>query len=396
MNARKIVEHARKYKKSVRIASKSIRSIPILERLLTRYPDVINGIMAFSATEACWLSNRNICNDILIGYPIWHVTDIEEVYHCIQSKNIDHVDNSPNYITLTVDCIQHVQHLDSIIDRLNAIAKHKTKIPVCIDFDLSYSVQIINLWFGVRRSPLRTINDVEKVLQHVIQSSNLKLDGLLGYEAQIAGLGDNHQCFLQKPMDTLIRTLKHYSSLDVLSRRKSIVEHTKKILKSNGFTLRFVNGGGTGSINFTCTDLSVNEITVGSGLFSPLLFDEYKDLKPFHPSLFFACQIIRQPTLCIYTCLGGGYSASGKTGQDKSPQPYLLQGAQLDPNEGAGEVQTPVWCKKKQLQLGDAIFFRHAKAGEICERFNDIYVIKQGKFLQDRYKTYRGEGMCFL
>ena len=66
------------------------------------------------------------------------------------------------------------------------------------------------------------------------------------------------------------------------------------------------------------------------------------------------------------------------------------------PLEGAGEVQTPISLKTSQIvNLGDPIFFRHAKAGELAEHFND-YLFVRGDVVVERAKTYRGLGHAFL
>ena len=44
--------------------------------------------------------------------------------------------------------------------------------------------------------------------------------------------------------------------------------------------LRFVNGGGTGSIERTAAEPAVTEVAAGSGLFGPTLFDTYRAFKP--------------------------------------------------------------------------------------------------------------------
>ena len=58
-------------------------------------------------------------------------------------------------------------------------------------------------------------------------------------------------------------------------------------------------------------------------------------------------------------------------------------------------MQTPVYFEREQLEIGDPIIFRHAKAGEICERFNEIICFRDGEIV-NRYQTYRGEGVSFL
>jgi D-serine deaminase-like pyridoxal phosphate-dependent protein len=78
------------------------------------------------------------------------------------------------------------------------------------------------------------------------------------------------------------------------------------------------------------------------------------------------------------------------------PQPYLPAGAHLLSLEGAGEVQTPVaYHGIHRLELGDPIFMRHAKAGEICERFTHLVLIQKGEVVEE-VPTYRGDGQCFL
>ena len=46
------------------------------------------------------------------------------------------------------------------------------------------------------------------------------------------------------------------------------------------------------------------------------------------------------------------------------------------------------------MNLGDPLFFRHAKAGELCERFTQLYLVSDGQIV-DVATTYRGEGLCF-
>jgi D-serine deaminase-like pyridoxal phosphate-dependent protein len=159
--------------------------------------------------------------------------------------------------------------------------------------------------------------------------------------------------------------------------------------------LDLVNAGGTGSIESSMKETWVTEITVGSGFYSPALFDYYEHFK-HQPAVGFAVQIVRQPKENYFTCLGGGYIASGTVGIDKQPKPYLPDGIKLTDNEGTGEVQTPFKYKgSEKINIGDAILFRHSKAGELCERFNELHLISNGK-ITNIIPTYRGQGKCFL
>ena len=94
--------------------------------------------------------------------------------------------------------------------------------------------------------------------------------------------------------------------------------------------------------------------------------------------------------------LGGGYLASGSADRLRLPVPTLPPGLRLDGREGAGEVQTPlIGDAAASLRIGDRVYFRHAKAGELCERFDRLYLVA-GDEIVDEVPTYRGEGCTFL
>ncbi|MBE2224604.1 MAG: amino acid deaminase/aldolase, partial [Anaerolineae bacterium] len=256
-----------------------------------------------------------------------------------------------------------------------------------LDLDMSSDYGPIH--FGVWRSGMQDGKTAVSLAKRIDQSPHLTLDGVMGYEAQIAGLGDANAS--QKVMSRVIRLLKKRSVPEVAQRRAHVIAE----LEAAGLSLRFVNGGGTGSLHTTSQETAVTEVTAGSAFFAPLLFDHYQDFQ-FQPAAGYAIQIVRQPKPGTYTCLGGGYPASGQTGPDKSPQPYLPIGARLDSNEGAGEVQTPIhYTGSEELALGDPIFMRHAKAGELCERFERLLLVRNGR-VQESVTTYRGDGQCFL
>jgi D-serine deaminase-like pyridoxal phosphate-dependent protein len=98
----------------------------------------------------------------------------------------------------------------------------------------------------------------------------------------------------------------------------------------------------------------------------------------------------------VVTTLGGGYLASGPGNPSRLPRPHWPAGLALDRDEGAGEVQTPVLgAAADDLRIGDRVWFRHAKAGELCERFSELHLI-DGDVIAATVPTYRGEGKAFL
>ena len=360
----------RAHGKNIRLASKSIRSISILRRIFAA-DTCFQGVMCFTALEGVYLASQGF-KDLLIGYPAWNKHDIAAVARATAEGS---------HITLMIDSIEHVERIETIA------SQHGMRLPLCLEIDMS--MDISGLHFGVWRSPVRTVEQAKPIIERIRSSSHLYLDGLMGYEAQIAGLGDNFPG--QRAKNALVRRLKRRSIREIAERRAAIVA----LVRSCGITPRFVNGGGTGSIDSTREEAVVTEITAGSGFYAPALFDNYRDFR-YAPAAAFAIEIVRRPRPTLYTCLGGGYIASGPVGAEKHPAAYLPQGAKLLPLEGAGEVQTPIrYNGPLTLSIGDPIFMRHSKAGELCEHFTHLYLVSNGRIV-DKVTTYRGDGQCFI
>lgn len=355
--------------KTIRIASKSVRVPHLLQRIL-KHSSVYQGLMCYSPREAVFLSKQGF-DDLLMGYPAWNEKDILPI--------IDELKKGKT-IMLMVDRPEHIAHLDRIGKQQNI------RIPICMDMDMS--TDLPGLHFGVWRSSVFGENEAVNLAKAIQQHPHVELVAVMGYEAQIAGLGDAVPG--QAAMNAIVRLLKKRSVKEIAKRRKAIVH----ALTAMGFNLRVVNGGGTGSMDTTCSEEVVTEVTVGSGFFSPGLFDNYSNLK-LRPAAGYAVEVVRQPKPDIYTCLGGGYVASGEIGKLKQPKVFLPEGASLIGQEGVGEVQTPVKYAGSELQLGSPVFLRHSKAGELCEHFNTVHLISEGKVV-DEVKTNRGHGEAFL
>jgi D-serine deaminase-like pyridoxal phosphate-dependent protein len=345
----------------IRLATKSIRCLPLLKDIQAASSRFI-GFMTFSARESLYLSQQGL-NDFLIGYPFMQAAEVKA------------------YVELRQQGKRAIAMVDSF-EQAEAISYglRGTKVEglVCLDVDASSDWGW--LYFGVRRSPLRWEEGVLALAQSLRRLENIRIVGVMAYEAQIAGLPDRG-LGLKTP---LVRFLKRRSWQEVQKRRQAIVA----ALRDAGFALEFVNGGGTGSLPLTASDPSVTEVTAGSAFFAPALFDGYAGVQ-FRPAAGFSLEITRRPAENIFTCHGGGYVASGAAGPEKLPRPWLPPTARLLPHEGAGEVQTPVHIPNPPafLRLGEPLYFRHAKAGELCQRFPLLHLIRQDK-LMGFYSTY--------
>jgi D-serine deaminase-like pyridoxal phosphate-dependent protein len=355
--------------KPMRLATKSVRSVALLRLTLEEFPH-FRGLMCFSAAEAAWLAGLGF-DDLLVGYPTVEAEDLLAAARAAGGRRIAFV----------VDAARQVEALTEASAGVGAV------LHAVIDVDMS--TRFPGLHFGVRRSPLTAPGEVVALARAIVERPELRFDGILAYEAQIAGVQDALPGSALR--SALVRMLKRFSRPAVAGRRAAVVA----ALREAGLAPQLVNGGGTGSLESTAADPSVTESTAGSGLFSPGLFDGYAGFRHL-PAAGFALPVTRLPRPGIFTCHGGGYVASGSAGPDKLPRPYLPSGARLLGLEGAGEVQTPVsYAGPVRLGIGDPILLRHAKAGELCERFDHLTLLSEGRVV-DEVPTYRGEGQCFL
>ncbi len=341
--------------KPIRVASKSVRCRALLERILER--DGFRGLMTFTLPESLWLAEHGF-SDMLLAYPT------------ADRSALARVEREP---VLMVDSVA----------QLDLISRGR----VCIEVDLSYGLPG-GVRVGVKRSPIRTPERAAGLAREILRRPGLELAGLMGYEAHIAGLGDKPPGPRLK--GAVIHALQARSAREIAVRRAAVVEAVSAVAP-----LRFVNGGGTGSIERTVAEEAVTEVTAGSGFYAPGLFDHYSAFS-LRPAAYFALPVVRRPTGGVATVLGGGYVASGPAEKTRLPIPALPEGLKLDPLEGAGEVQTPLSGPGvRRLRVGDRVLFRHAKAGELCERFNSLLLVEGGEVI-DEVPTYRGEGKAFL
>jgi D-serine deaminase-like pyridoxal phosphate-dependent protein len=354
----------------IRLVTKSVRSIGVLKHILSSGP-TFQGLLCYCAGEAAWLASQGF-DDLVVAYPSVEPTEVRAVAAQVRAGRS---------ITLMVDGIEQVKKLSLLAQ------SEQVTLPVSIDLDMSSDFPGIH--FGVFRSPVSTPEAAVALAGEIAIRPGLRLEGLMGYEGQIAGLMDDVP--RQRIKNGILRFLKRKSIAEVNHRRSETVA----ALKRAGHPLRFVNGGGTGSFESTRQDSSVTELAAGSGLYVPTLFDHYMAFRA-RPAAGFALPVTRLPKPDIVTCSGGGYCASGPAGKSRLPTPWLPAGCSLFDNEGAGEVQTPIKVPPNAgLRVGDPVMFRHAKAGELCERFNALLLIEGGRVV-DRVKTYRGDGQCFF
>ena len=207
------------------------------------------------------------------------------------------------------------------------------------------------------------------------------------YEGQVAGVPDDvpHQ----RARSLVVRRLKSASMAQLAERRAAIAAALSEVTE-----LELWNGGGSGSVEATAADPVVTEVAAGSGLLVPGLFDHYRSFAP-RPAAFFGVQVVRRPADGVVTVAGGGFVASGAAGKDRLPLPWSPPGLRLTGLEGAGEVQTPLTGPgARDLRVGDRVWFRHAKSGELAEHTNHVHLVR-GDAITATVPSYRGLGLAW-
>lgn len=356
--------------KTLRVATKSIRVPALIERVLAHGSPCV-GVMCFAAGEAKLLYERGV-DDLLIAYPTVQSSDLALLRGLVESGAT---------VRLMIDDVRHMQAVET------AFAGCSTPLDLLVDIDMSLRLAGGRVHLGVRRSRVRDEDDLRQLLEasHAFQHS--RIVGAMGYEAQVAGLGDRNP--FKRLMNPVFRAVRALSMRQIVPRRAMVA----RVFDDAGVPLTVFNGGGTGSLNLAADEPALTELTAGSGLLCPHLFDYYRNIR-FEPACWFALQAVRSSDPGIVTLQGGGYVASGEPGWDKVPAPAF--GGSLVSAEGTGEVQTPLKLEPgMSVELGEPVALRHAKAGELAERFTEYLLVSDGQIV-DRAATYRGLGACFF
>ncbi|UMP02746.1 amino acid deaminase/aldolase [Amycolatopsis sp. EV170708-02-1] len=354
--------------KPIRVVSKSVRCRYLLERVLAR--PGFEGLMCYSLAEAVWHVEQGTSEDIVVAYPTADHGALRRL-----AAN----DRARAAISIMVDSPEHLDLVDA------ALGQGHPEIRVCLELDASWR-PLPGVHIGTRRSPVFSPRQAADLARTILSRKGFRLVGMMAYEGQIAGLGDAAGSGAK---NSVIGWMQRKSIVEIAKRRAAAVRAVRALAD-----LEFVNGGGSGSVESTGAEAAVTEIAAGSGLIGPTLFDGYAHFSP-RPAAMFALPVVRRPAPKVATLFSGGYIASGPAESSRLPTPYLPEGLSLLGFEGAGEVQTPVSGEAaRHLRLGDRVWLRHAKAGELAERFTHYHVVV-GDRVDRAVPTYRGESQNF-
>ncbi|SDS12847.1 D-serine deaminase, pyridoxal phosphate-dependent [Nocardioides scoriae] len=363
----------------VRVASKSLRVPALLARALAR--PGFHGVMAYTLREALWLVAQGVADDVLVAYP---TVDRGALARWAADPR------ARSAVALVVDDPAHLDLLDA-----TAGAGDSTTLQVVLDVDAGWRPErggpaLGARWHvGPRRSPLREPDEVAALGRDAL-ARGLRLRGVMTYEGQVAGVPD--QVPGQRLRSAVVRRLKTASLAQLRTRRAAVAEAVAALPGDGG--PRLWNAGGSGDVAEAAADPVVTEVAAGSGLLVPGLFDHYRSFVA-RPAAYLGVPVVRRPGPGVVTVAGGGFVASGATGRDRSPLPWAPEGLRLTALEGAGEVQTPLTGPAADgLAIGDLVWWRHAKAGELMEHADVVHLVR-GNAVVDTVPTYRGLGLVW-
>jgi D-serine deaminase-like pyridoxal phosphate-dependent protein len=354
--------------KPVRVASKSLRVPALLERALAH--DGFRGVLAYTLREALWLHEHDLSDDIVVAYP---TVDRGALARLVGSPS------AAAHVTLMIDDVAHLDVVDSV--------RASLAVPVRVAVDIDAGLRVGGRHVGPKRSPLHDADAVVGLARAVAARSGFRLVGAMTYEGQVAGVPDEVPG--RRARSLVVRRMKSLSLDQLRTRRAEVARALAEVAE-----LEFWNAGGSGSLEASAADPVVTELAAGSGLLVPALFDHYQSFVP-RPAAFFALPVVRRPGPGVVTVHGGGLVASGPAGDDRLPVPWAPPGLHLTALEGAGEVQTPLAGNAaSQLAIGDLVWFRHAKSGELFEHTTTVQLL-DGQAFVDAVPTYRGHGLAF-
>ncbi|QRP60650.1 alanine racemase [Corynebacterium minutissimum] len=334
----------------IRVASKSVRSVAALRRVLSH--EGYQGILAYSVPEALHLVAEGF-RDIVVAYPSVNRTALAELAAS---------DTAREAITVMVDSVELLELLPG---------------PVKVAIDIDCTLHLPGAVVGPRRSPIREPEQVTELARDIIRRGH-RLVGLMAYEGQVASVADG----LPGLVGAAKRWLRTRSMSDLAPRRRACVEAARAVAD-----IEFVNGGGTGSLQESAAEGTLTELAAGSGFYTPAIFDDFTGIN-HKAAAFFVCQVSRVPAPGWATVNSGGWIASGPPAKDRVPVPVWPQGLHYSSTEGAGEVQTPL--RGVDMNVEDLVWFRHAKAGEMTENVDHLLAV--GPDGVDVWDTYRGQG----
>src|SRR5688572_17995451 len=154
--------------KPIRLASKSLRCREVQRRVLER--PGWTGTLAFTLPEALWLAGEGF-DDLVVAYPTADRGALRELAGGPARERI----------SVMVDSVAQLDWIAA------ATRPGAPPVRVSIDVDAGWAPLGGRVRIGAKRSPVRTPQAAAALAREIVARAAVELDGLMAYEAQIAG-----------------------------------------------------------------------------------------------------------------------------------------------------------------------------------------------------------------
>ena len=351
--------------KPIRLASKSVRCRSLQERVLAR--DGFQGTLAFTLPEALWLARHGF-EDILVAYPTADRTALR------RADRSSPAERPRARVTVMVDSVEQLDLIDAArsageptLGACSRVHRSRRRLsrPRRAHRDRRQALARAHPRAGRRARPRdpRPRGGAAR-RDHVLRGADRRSRrraGCAGTGPRLRGAGD--------PRDPV--------AVRARAGRRAAPRGRRGGARARA-PLELVNGGGTGSLERTAAEPAITEVTAGSGLYGPALFDSYRAFTP-RPAALFALPVVRRP---------GPRRGDGarrrlsrlRTRRCRAPARAVSARRPAARPPGGGRRGADPAARRPprdRLAVGDRVWLRHAKAGELCERFASLHLLER-------------------
>ena len=281
-----------------------------------------------------------------------------------------------------VDSVEHLDLIEAAVGGAGA------PVRVCLDFDASLWLAGGRVKVGPKRTPVHTVAQARALAQEIVRRRGVRA----GRDDELRGPHRRGRRRARGPARAARAALSAACSAtsyaELRARRAAAIAAVREVAE-----LELVNGGGTGDLHLIAERARDHRGQRRLGL---LRAAAVRRLPRLHAAAGRDVRAARHPPARrarTVTALGGRLSRLGRR----------REGPHAAPVSAARASSSTRWrararCRRRctgraarRLRLGENVYFRHVKAGELCEHFDRLYLV-EGSRIVEELPTYRGEG----
>ena len=349
--------------KPIRVASKSVRCRDLLAPHPRARPR-LSRPADLHAARGLLARRRRASRTSSVAYPTADRT------RAGRARAADRGRARPRRRCVMVDSVAHLDLIEAATGR----RRRARSVRVCIELDVGWWPLGGPDQDRAEALPVRTPEQARELAQEIERRAGVapgRADGLRG----------PHRGRRRRGAGTAAARTSRSGDAAALGaraarkRRAAVVAAVREVAE-----LEFVNGGGTGSIAATAAEPAVTEVAAGSGFYAPVLFDHYSSLRAASGRGLRARRRPQAVAADRDRARRRLRRLRRRRAATASPSPTCRAGC------GSTRSRAPARSRRRcsasprrALEVGDRVYFRHAKAGELCERFNSLHLVEGGR-----------------